>query len=197
MAESPRLIINECLAGEWSFRPEDGSPSETWPFELEYWGAVDDWQLYRFDDGGISRYAGYAPEIGVISGAVADMTLDDLADEFRGGDWILERRPVELNDADAEEDDSVPSRAIRLRAIEELAVGVLGPDTDFEILRGFYLEASGDHLALVRRPRSREAMVVCTCFAPLTVAYAKASPERRMAIAIGRHIATFRPAAAQ
>lgn len=189
MAGSPRQIINECLAGEWCFGRDDGTPSETWPFDLEYWGDVDGWQLYRFDDGGTSRYAGYAPDVGVISGAIAGMSLDDLADEFRGGDWILERRPVDLEAADAEDDGGVPPYAESLRVIETLAAGALGPDVEFEILRGYYLEATGDHLALVRLPRSREAFVLCSAFAPIRVAHSRASPERRLAVAIGRQVA--------
>lgn len=188
MADSPRQIINECLASEWCFGPDDGNPGEDWPFRLDYWGAVDGWQLYRFDDSGTSRYAGYAPDVGVISGAVADMSLEDIADEFRGGDWILERHPIDLNDADAKDDDSVPPRADLLNAIESLAVRALGPEAEFEVLRGFYLGATGEHLALVRRPRAREAIVVCSAFGPIEVLHAKASPERRLAIAIGRHV---------
>lgn len=188
MADSPRQIINECLADEWCFRPDDGTPSDDWPFDLEYWGEAEGWQLFRFDDSGTQRYAGYAPSVGVISGAVAGLGLQDIVDEFRGGDWILERQPLNLDEADAQEDDSLPSRVELLQAISLLVAGALGKDAEFEILRAFYLEATGEHLALVRRPRARQAVVVCTAFDPIEVLHVKASPERRLAIAIGRQI---------
>ncbi len=184
---SVRLKINECLATEWGFGEEGGTPSETWPFDLKYWGEVEGWELYLFVEAGTPRYAGYADDVGVISATVSDMTLADLTAEFRGGDWISEHLPVELNDSDTESDDSIPPYSERLAAIEALGREAVG--SPVEVVRGYWLEATGGYLGLVRQPREREALVVGTGLPPLHVSFPKATPERRMALALGRHLA--------
>jgi len=183
--------INASLIEEWGTDGEDGTPSADWPFKLQHWGNAEGWELYRFDDhDGVDRYAGYAEGVGVISGSVAGMTLEDLCDEFRGGEWILDREPVDLNDAHTEEDGSVPPCEERLEAVEDLVYDALGEDAEFWILRGYYLQATGHYLAIVQRARARgDTIVVGTGFAPITVGYRKASPDRRLAIAVARHLA--------
>ena len=183
--------INECLVEEWGTDGEDGTPSEDWPFTLQRWGNAEGWEIYRFDDNdGVDRYAGYAEGMGVISGSVAGMTLEDLSDEFRGGEWIMDREPVDLNDADADEDGSIPPHEERLEAVEDLACAALGEDAEFWILRGYYLQATGHYLAIVQRTRARgDTVVVGTGFEPVTVGFRRASPERRLAIAVARHLA--------
>ena len=62
-----KVAINTSLAEVWGTGDEAGKPSEDWPYRLHYWGMAKGWALYRFDDGGVARYAGYDPEVGVIS----------------------------------------------------------------------------------------------------------------------------------
>ena len=188
--DSVRLAINRSLFEEWGSDRRDGEPSEDWPFRLEHWGDAQGWVLYRFEEDGVDRYAGYAEGVGVISGAVAGMTLADLSDEFRGGEWILDRCPVDLNDQDADEDDSIPPYDQRLAAIENLVHEAFGEDSEFWILRGYYLRETGGYLAIVQQTRAKgETTVVGTGIAPITVGFRKASPERRLAIAVARHLA--------
>lgn len=184
-----KAVINANLAEVWGAGEDGGTPSDDWPYRLDYWGTVKGWTLYRFTEDNVARYAGYDPEIGVISGPIADMTLRDLADEFRGGDWIYQRRPIEL-DEDAEADTSVPSTEERLATVEALASAAVGSEGDFTILRGYYLEATGQHIALIRPHRSRgEAIVVGSGMHPIRVGYQKATPDRRICIALARNIA--------
>jgi hypothetical protein len=187
--DSVRLAINQSLFEEWGTDRSDGPPSDVWPHRLEHWGNAEGWDLYRFDDGGVDRYAGYAEGVGVISGAVAGMTLLDLGDEFRGGEWILDRQPVDLTDHDADEDASIPPYEERLAAVEELICNAFGEDAEYWILRGYYLRKTGQHLAIVQQTRAKgETTVVGTGIEPFTVGFRKASPERRLAIAMARHI---------
>lgn len=183
--------INECLVEEWGTDGDERTPSHNWPFKLEPWGNADGWELYRFDDNdGVNRYAGYAEGVGVISGSVADMTLEDLADEFRGGEWIMDRIPVDLNDTDADQDDSVPPYEERLAAIEDLVHDALGEDAEFWILRGYFLQGTGTYLAIAQRTRARgDTIVVGTEIEPITIGFRKAAPDRRLAIAVARHLA--------
>ena len=187
--DSVRLAINQSLFEEWGTDGTAGQPSDDWPYRLEHWGDVEGWAVYRFDDDGVHRYAGYAAGVGVISGAVAGMTLEDLRDEFRGGEWILDRQPVDLNDADADEDSSIPDYEQRLAAVEGLVHDAFGGEAEYWILRGYYLRATGQHLAIVQQTRAKgETTVVCTGAEPVTVGFTKASPERRLAITVARHL---------
>jgi hypothetical protein len=184
-----KLEINAILAEAWGTSDEKGKPSVDWPYRLDYWGVILGWKLYRFFDGRVARYAGYAAEVGVISGSVADMTLDDLADEFRGGEWIHERAPVELEDEAKDANDAVPTREERLAAVDELAGKALEPDGEYAILRGYYLAATKSHIALIRPHRSRgEALVIGTDIEPIAVGFQKATPDRRICIALARHM---------
>lgn len=182
--------INESLVDEWGTDGEEGTPSHDWPFKLEHWGSVVGWELYRFDDNdGVNRYAGYAEGVGVISGSVAGMTLEDITDEFRGGEWLLDQRPVDLNDADADEDDSIPPYSERLEAIENLVYDALGDEAEFWILRGYYLRDTEEYIAIAQKTRAKaETIVVGSGFESFTIGFRKASPERRLAIAIARHL---------
>lgn len=187
--DSVRLAINQSLYEEWGTDRGDGEPSEDWPYRLERWGNAEGWEVYRFDDNGVERYAGYAQDVGVISGAVAGMTLPDLCDEFRGGEWILDRQPVDLNDVDADEDASIPPYDERLAAVEELVREAFGGDAECRILRGYYLLETGSYLAIAQQTRSGgETTVVGTGIEPVVIGFNKASPERRLAIAVARHI---------
>ena len=187
--DKAKLEINAILAEEWGTDGDDGKPSEDWPFSLEYWGIIHGWTLYRFSDGKVARYAGYDAEVGVISGPVADMTLADLADEFRGGEWMYEHGPVELDDEAAGANGAVPSQEERLAAVDELACMALGQDSEYTILRGYYLETTKGHIALVRPHRSRgEALVIGTDIEPIAIGFQKATPDRRICIALARHL---------
>jgi len=187
--DSVRLAINQSIFEEWGTDRSDGEPSDDWPYRLEHWGNAEGWDLYRFDDNGVDRYAGYAEGVGVISGAVAGMTLRDLCDEFRGGEWILDRQPVDLNDVDADEDGSAPPCDERLAAVEDLIRDAFGEDAEYWILRGYYLRKTRRYLAIVQHTRARgETTVVGTGIEPVTVGFRKASPERRLAIAVARHL---------
>jgi len=184
-----KLEINTVLAEEWGTEGEDGRPSENWPYRLDYWGLVQGWTLYRFFDGKVTRYAGYAADVGVISGPVADMTLEDLADEFRGGDWIYQREPVELSEEVNGADGGVPSQEERLAAVEALADAAVEPGGEYAILRGYYLAATKSHIALIRPHRSRgEALVIGTGIEPVAIGFQKATPDRRICIALARHL---------
>lgn len=186
--DKAKLEINATLAEKWGTDGEDGKPSEDWPYLMEYWGVVQGWTLYRFSDGKITRYAGYAADVGVISGPVADMALEDLADEFRGGEWMYERGPVELDEEAKGENGAVPAQEERLAAVDELAREALGPDSEYAILRGYYLEVTKAHIALIRPHRSRgEALVIGTDIKPIAVGFQKANPDRRICIALARH----------
>lgn len=179
--------INTSLAEAWGIDEDGGKPSDDWPYQLDYWGVASGWTLYRFSDGRVARYAGYDPEVGVISGAVADLTLEDLADEFRGGDWLYQRSPVELDEEVDEADGVIPSRTERLAAVEALAGKALGEDADYTILRAYYLQATEGHVALVRPHGNRgEALVVGTGMKPVAIGYQKATPDRRICIALAR-----------
>jgi hypothetical protein len=127
-----KLEINATLAEEWGTDGEDGKPSEDWPYQLDYWGVVQGWTLYRFFDGKVARYAGYAADVGVISGPVADMTLEDLADEFRGGERMYELGPVELDAETKSANGAVPAQEERMAAVDALARKALGPDGEYE-----------------------------------------------------------------
>ncbi|MDH3230476.1 MAG: hypothetical protein OEN55_11850 [Alphaproteobacteria bacterium] len=187
--DSVRLTINQSLFEEWGAERSDGEPSEDWPYPLEHWGNAEGWDIYRFDDNGVGRYAGYAEGVGVISGAVAGMTFMDLCDEFRGGEWILDRQPVDLNDPDADDEASVPPYDERLAAVEDLIRDAFGEDAEYWILRGYYLCKTRSYLAIVQQTRARgETTVVGTGIQPVTVGFRKASPERRLAIAVARHL---------
>ncbi|MDH5410268.1 MAG: hypothetical protein OEY16_02680 [Alphaproteobacteria bacterium] len=182
-----KAIINAGLAEVWGTDGEDGKPSETWPYELNYWGMAKGWTLYRFADGNVERYAGYDPEVGVISGPVADLTLEDMTDEFRGGDWIYQRGPIDLEEEATGKNGAIPSHEDRVAAVDALAREALGPDGEYVILRGYYLEATGGHIALIRPHRSRgEALVIGTDMKPITIGYRKATPDRRICIALAR-----------
>jgi len=187
-----KVEINASLAEAWGVDGDEGKqgrPSDDWPYKLEYWGVAGGWTLYRFHDGQVARYAGYDPEVGVISGAIADMTIEDLADEFRGGDWLYQRSPVELDEDLGGDDSEVPSRNERLAAVEALVGAALGDGGDYTILRGYFLQATGGHVALIRPHGSRgEAVVVGTGMKPIPVAYQKATPDRRICIALARSL---------
>ncbi len=186
-----RIEINQRLAERWGVDGATDAPGEDFPFRLDYWGEIDGWALYRFKDGAVLRYAGYQPEVGVISGAVADMTLEDLADEFRGGAWIEARGPVGLEEEEGDNSGAVPPVGDRLEAIDQLVHDALGADAEYEILRAYYLEATEAHLALVQTRDGRgEALVVGTDIEPIPIAFRKASPERRLSIALARGLLT-------
>jgi hypothetical protein len=179
--------INTSLAEAWGIDEDGGRPSDDWPYKLDYWGVAGGWTLYRFSDGQVVRYAGYDPEVGVISGAIADLTIGDLADEFRGGDWLYQRSPVELDEDVRAGDSEIPAREARLAAVEALADEALGEGAEYTVLRGYYLQATGGHVALVRPHGSRgEGLVVGTDMKPVAVAYQKAAPDRRICIALAR-----------
>lgn len=181
--------INASLAEAWGVEDDANKPSDVWPYSLDFWGVAGGWTLYRFSDGQVARYAGFDPEVGVISGAIADLSIEDLADEFRGGDWLYQRSPVELDDDVEGTNEDIPPRDERLAAIEALAGDALGKDTDYTILRAYYLQATNGHVALVRPHGSRgEAMVVGTGMNPVAIGYQKAAPDRRICIAIARSL---------
>lgn len=186
--DKAKLEINVTLAEKWGTDGEEGKPSEDWPYRLDYWGVVQGWTLYRFFDGKVARYAGFLADVGVISGPVADMTLEDLADEFRGGEWMYARGPVELDDDARDENGAVPAQEERLAAVDELARMALGADGEYAILRGYYLAETRGHIALIRPHRSRgEALVIGTDIEPIAIGFQKASPDRRICIALARH----------
>jgi hypothetical protein len=187
--DKAKFEINAALAEEWGTDGEEDKPSEDWPYHLDYWGLVQGWSLYSFSDGKVARYAGYAEDVGVISGPIADMTLEDLADEFRGGEWIYEKGPVELDDEAKGVNGAIPTQEERLAAVDDLACKALGEDGEYAILRGYYLEATKGHVALIRPHRSRgEALVVGTDFDPIAIGFQKATPDRRICIALARHL---------
>lgn len=184
-----KTVINTSLAEVWGTDGEEGKPSDTWPYHLDYWGLVKGWTLYRFTDGKVERYAGFDLEVGVISGPVADLTLEDMADEFRGGDWIYQRGPIDLEEEAAEKNGAIPSQDERVAAIDVLAREALGADGEYAILRGYYLQATGGHVALIRPHRSRgEALMIGTGMEPIAIGYRKATPDRRICIALARNL---------
>lgn len=188
--EKIKIEINTSLAEAWGIDEESSGkekPSAEWPHKLEYWGVANGWDLYRFSDGRVDRYAGFDPQVGVISGAIADMTLEELTEEFQGGDWLYQRSPLELDDEPAEGTDA-PSHDDRKAAIDALADEALGKGADYAILRGYFLIATGGHIALLRPHGSRgEALVVGTGMEPTPIGFRKATPDRRICIALARN----------
>lgn len=55
--------INEYLSAEWGLYDESDPPDESWPFQLEYVGRIDDTDYYRFDDFGKIFYATISPNL--------------------------------------------------------------------------------------------------------------------------------------
>ena len=79
------------------------------------------------------------------------MTIDDLALQFVGSEWIAAQDPVSLSDS-RPGDDSIPSGIERRRALEELGRHATG-DPGAEIMSGLFLRKSRQYLGLFLIPK--------------------------------------------
>lgn len=167
---------------------ETKPPTDNYPFELEYAGKIGDTLYYIFDSGFELQYACWEP--GFIGNfPMADMTMEDLADEDLGLDWIKKKRPVSLYPERYSSDGPKPSDMTGRQIIENMARDALGPAAEFEVLEGEFLKRTGHHLALIQPKDAEYALVLGTNFdKPLRIAHREATSDRRTALAIARHL---------
>lgn len=179
--------LNEYLFLEFEMEGDEISISETWPFSLRRLGEIGARVIFEFDDDDESYFA--------ISGPYLDfmpkngMTIDDLALQFVGSEWIAAQDPVSLAES-RPGDDSIPSGIERRRALEELGRHVTG-DPRAEIMSGLFLRNSRRYLGLFRSLNELEA-VVGGLDTPLYVGHDHCSAWRRLAWGVGQWIKSQR-----
>jgi len=182
--------LNAYLFLEFGIDGEETSISETWPFSLRRLGEIGARVIFEFDDDDEPYFA--------ISGPCLDfmpkngMTLDDLALQFAGSEWISAHDPVSLAES-RPGDDSVPSGIERLRALEELGRHTTG-DPRAEIMYGLFLQNSRQYLGLFRVPDELTA-VVGGLDTPIYVGHDSCSAWRRLAWGVGQWIKSQREGA--
>ena len=130
--------LNEYLFLEFGMEEEETSISETWPFMLRRVGEIGVRVIFEFDDDDEPYFAIGGPCLEVLP--KNGMTIDDLALQFVGSEWIAAKDPVSLEES-RPGDDSIPSGIERLRALEELKKHATG-DPRAEILSGLFLRNS-------------------------------------------------------
>ena len=113
------------------------------------------------------------------------MTIDDLALQFIGSEWIAAQGPVSLAES-RPGDDSIPSGIERRRALEELGRQATG-DSRAEIMEGLFLRNSRQYLGLFRVPNESQA-VICGLDTPIRVGHDRCSAWRRLAWGVGQWI---------
>ncbi|HKR15130.1 MAG TPA: hypothetical protein VJT15_23895 [Pyrinomonadaceae bacterium] len=173
--------LNEYLFHEFGMDEEETSISETWPFSLRRLGEIGVRVIFEFDDDDEPYFAISGPCLDVLP--KNGMTIDDLALQFAGSEWIASQDPVSLAES-RPGDDSIPSGIERQRALEELGRHATG-EPRAEIMEGLFLRNSRRYLGLFSVPDGLEA-VVGGLDTPIRVAHEDCSAWRRLAWAIGQ-----------
>ena len=176
--------LNEYLFLEFGIEAEEEtSISDTWPFGLRRIGEIGDRVIFEFDDDDEPFFAIGEPYLDFLP--KNGMTINDLALQFAGAEWIAAQDPVSLEES-RPGDESIPSGLERRRALEELGREVTG-DPSAEILEGLFLRNGQKYLGLFRAPNEFEA-VIGGLDAPIYVGHDSCSAWRRLAWGIGQWI---------
>jgi hypothetical protein len=114
--ESIERDLNAYLFREFGMEEEgeETSISETWPFSLRRLGEIGVRIIFEFDDADEPHFAIGGPGLDFLP--KNGMTIDDLALQFVGYEWIAAQDPVSLAES-RPGDDSIPSGIERLRAL--------------------------------------------------------------------------------
>ena len=94
--------LNKYLFYEFSVDGEESSISETWPFTLRPLGNIEGRTVFEFDDDE-SFFALAGPNLNFLP--KQGMSVDDLALQFVGSDWIAAHDPVSLDESRPREVD--------------------------------------------------------------------------------------------
>ncbi len=181
--ESIERDLNEYLFHEFGMEEGDAAISETSPFSLRRLGEIGTSIIFEFEDDDEPYFAIGGPCLDFLP--KAGMTIEDLALQFVGSEWIAAQHPVSLEES-RPGDDSVPSGLERLRALEELGRHATG-DPRAEVLEGLFLRSSRRYLGLFRIPNEVEA-VVGGLNTPIRVGHDRCSAWRRLAWGVGQWI---------
>lgn len=122
--------LNAYLFLEFGMEEEEASISESWPFSLRPLGEIGARVIFEFVDEDEPFFAIGDPYLDFLP--QWGMSIDDLALQFLGSDWIAAQDPVSLAESRLGY-DSIPSGLERLRALEELGRHTTG-DPRAEIL---------------------------------------------------------------
>ena len=179
--------LNAYLFLEFGMEEEESSISETWPFSLSPLGEIGDRVIFEFVDEDEPYFAIGGPYLDFLP--KCGMTIDDLALQFTGSDWIAAQDPVSLEES-RPGDDSIPSGIERQRALGELGRHATG-DPRAEILEGLFLRNSRQYLGLFRIPNELEA-IVGGLNTPIRVGYYSCSACRCLAWGVGQWIRSQR-----
>ncbi len=142
--------------------------------------------VYEFDDD-VPFFALAEPSFDFLP--KGGMSVDDLALQFIGSDWIMAQDPVGLEES-RPGDETVPSGLERRRTLEELGRDVTG-DPGATVLEGLFLRRGARYLGLFGVPNETEA-VVGGLDTPLRVGHEDCSAWRRLAWGIGQWIRSKR-----
>ena len=179
--------LNAYLFLEFGMGEEESSISETWPFSLRRLGEIGARVIFEFDDDDEPYFAIGGPCLDFLP--KNGMTIDDLALQFAGSEWIAAQDPVSLEES-RPGDDSVPSGIERRRALEELGRHATG-DPRAEIMHGLFLRNSRRYLGLFRVVNELEA-IVGGLDTPIRVGHDRCSAWRRLAWGVGHWIKSQR-----
>jgi len=185
--ESIERELNAYLFLEFGMEEDETSISETWPFSLRRLGEIGARVIFEFDDDDEPYFAIGGPCLNVLP--KHGMTLDDLALQFAGSEWVAAQDPVSLEES-RPGDDATPSGIERQRVLKELARDATG-DPRAEIMYGLFLRKSGQYLGLFRVPNELEA-VIGGLDTPIYVGHDPCSAWRRLAWGVGRWIKSQR-----
>jgi len=190
--ESIERDLNAYLFLEFGMEEEgeETSISETWPFSLRRLGEIGVSVIFEFDDDDEPYFAIGGPCLDFLP--KNGMTIDDLALQFAGDEWIAAQDPVSLAES-RPGDDSIPSGIERLRALEELGRDATG-DPSAEIMEGLFLRNSRQYLGLFRVPNELEA-IIGGLDTPICVGQDRCSAWRRLAWGVGQWIKSQRQGA--
>ena len=92
--------LNAYLFLEFGIEGDDDAISETWPFSLRRLGEIGVNVIFEFDDDDEPYFAISGPCLDFMS--KGGMTIDDLALQFAGSEWIAAQHPVSLEDKAAQ-----------------------------------------------------------------------------------------------
>lgn len=179
--------LNQYLFLEFGMEEDEAAISETWPFSLRRLGEIGANVIFEFDNDGEPFFAIGGPCLDFLS--KGDMTIDDLALQFVGSEWIAAQHPVSLVES-RPGDDSVPSGIERQRALEELGRYATG-DQRAEVMYGLFLRSTRQYLGLFRVPNELEA-VIGGLNTPIRVGHNNCNPWRRLAWGVGQWISSQR-----
>ncbi len=184
--DSLKRDLNKYLFYEFGMDGDESSISETWPFTLRPVGNIEGRTVLEFDDDEpFFALAGssfnFLPKQG--------MSVDDLALQFVGSDWIAAQDPVSLEES-RPGDDSVPSGIERRRVLAELGSHATQVPRA-EVLEGLFLRSGRRYLGLFGVPNELEA-VVGGLDTPIRVGHARCSAWRRLAWGVGQWIRSER-----